>query len=127
MADSNLVAQVFHDPRHEAELFIFLDARNETDYQEGHVPGAFLFDHFRAENYLASVLPVCLTAEKIIVYCSGGNCEVSEFAAIFLRDNARVPKEKLFVYPGGITEWTNHGLPAEIGVRKSGLLRPAKP
>jgi hypothetical protein len=43
-----------------------------------------------------------------------------------LRD-AGVPREALFVYAGGITEWKAGGLPVESGVRGSGQLLPAKP
>jgi rhodanese-related sulfurtransferase len=126
VADSNQVVRIFRDPRHAQELFIFVDARDEAHYQEGHVPGAYLFDHYRAENYLATVLPACQTAEKILVYCSGGDCEDSEFAATILRD-AGVPRERLLVYPGGIGEWTTNGLPVETVARQSGLWRPTKP
>lgn len=125
VVDNSRASQLFHDQRREAELVVFIDARNEQHYQEGHIPGAYLFDHYRAENYLAGILPVCMTAQEIVVYCTGGQCEDSEFAAITLRD-AAVSKEKLFVYPGGITEWTNSGLPLEIGPRKSGVIREHK-
>jgi rhodanese-related sulfurtransferase len=60
------------------------------------------------------------------VYCTGGDCEDSEFTAIFLRD-VGIPKEKLFVYGGGMTDWTTNGLPVEIGGRKSGNFRHTKP
>ena len=126
LVESNQVAQLFRDPRYEQELIVFIDARDDRHYQEGHIPGAFQFDHYHAENYLATVLPVCQAAEQIVVYCTGGDCEDSEFAAIILRDTG-IPKEKLFVYGGGITEWTTNDLPVEVGGRKSGYFRHAKP
>lgn len=126
LVESHQVAQLFRDPRYEQELIVFVDARDDRHYQEGHIPGAYQFDHYRAENHLATVLPVCQVAEQIVVYCTGGDCEDSEFAAIFLRD-VGIPKEKLFVYGGGMTEWTTNGLPVEIGGRKSGNFRHAKP
>jgi rhodanese-related sulfurtransferase len=126
LVESHQVAQLFRDPRYEQELIVFVDARDDRHYQEGHIPGAYQFDHYRAENYLATVLPVCQAAERIVVYCTGGDCEDSEFTAIFLRD-VGIPKEKLFVYGGGMTEWATNGLPVEVGGRKSGNFRPAKP
>lgn len=126
LVESHQVAQLFRDPRYEQELIVFVDARDDQHYQEGHIPGAYQFNHYRAENYLATVLPVCQAAEQIVVYCTGGDCEDSEFAAIFLRD-ASIPAEKLFVYGGGMNEWTTNALPVEIGERKSGNFRPAKP
>jgi rhodanese-related sulfurtransferase len=125
-AESNQVAQLFRDARYAQELIVFVDARDDRHYQEGHIPGAWQFDPYHAEIHLATVLPVCQAAERIVVYCTGGECEDSEFAAILLRD-AGLPKEKLFVYGGGMTEWTTSGLPVEIGERKSGNFRPAKP
>lgn len=124
VAESNEVIRFFHDPRRAQELIVFVDARDDRHYQEGHVPGAFQFDHYRQEQYLATVLPVCLLAEKVVLYCTGGECEDSEFAAVDL-NQAGVPKEKLIVYPGGFTEWTNNRLPVEVGARNSGVLRPA--
>src|ERR1035437_8536697 len=59
LVDSNQVTQLFRDPRYDQELVVFVDARDDRHYQEGHIPGAYQFDHYRAENYLATVLPVC--------------------------------------------------------------------
>jgi rhodanese-related sulfurtransferase len=126
LAVSNQVTQLFRDPRYEQGLVVFVDARDDRHYGEGHVPGAWQFDHYRAENYLGAVLPVCLMAEQVVVYCNGGDCEDSEFAALTL-NGAGIAKEKLFVYGGGMTEWMTNGLPVEVGVRKSGNLRPVKP
>ena len=126
LVESHQVTDLFRDPRFEQELIVFIDARDDQHYQEGHIPGAYQFNHYRAENYLATVMPVCQTAQQIVVYCTGGDCEDSEFAAIFVRD-AGIPKEKLFVYAGGITEWNTNGLPVEVGGRKSGNFHPAKP
>ena len=123
---SNQVLQLFRDPRYEQELVVFIDARNDQEYQEGHIPGAYQLDHYRVENYLGTVLPVCQTAEEIVVYCLGGDCEDSEFAALTL-SQAGIPKTKLFVYGGGFTEWKTHGLPIEVGERKSGVIRPTSP
>jgi len=117
------VSTLFRDPRVQDGLIVFIDARNTQHFQEGHIPGAYEFDHYRPEQSLPEVMPVCQTAEQIIVYCTGGDCEDSQFAAIFLRDSLAVPKEKLFVYVGGIHEWEAAGLPIETGERNSGKMR----
>jgi rhodanese-related sulfurtransferase len=59
-----------------------------------------------------------------VIYCNGGDCDDSESAAITLRD-VGIANPKLFIYTGGITEWTTNGLPVEIGGRNSGNLRSA--
>ena len=115
LADSNQVVQFFRDPRREQDAVIFIDARDDEHYRAGHIPGAYHFDRFRPENYLTNVLQVCLTAQQIVFYCNGGDCDDSEHAAIMLRDSIGIPKEKLFVYGGGITEWATNGLPIELG------------
>lgn len=126
LVTSNAVVELFRDPRYEQGLVIFIDARDDSHYTAGHIPGAWQFHHYRAEDYLPTVLPACLTALQIVVYCNGGECEDSEFAAIMLRD-AGVPRENLFVYVGGITEWKANGLPVETGARRSGRLLQGPP
>jgi rhodanese-related sulfurtransferase len=120
LADSNQVVQFFRDPRREQDGIVFIDARDEDHYRAGHIPGAYHFDRFHPENYLTNVVPVCLAAQDIVFYCNGGECDDSEHAAIMLRDSLGLPKEKVFVYGGGFTEWTNDGLPFELGARNSG-------
>jgi rhodanese-related sulfurtransferase len=113
--------QLFHDPRRQQDAIVFIDARDEAHYQQGHIPGAFEFDPYHKENYIATVLPLCMQAEQVMVYCSGGDCDDSESAALQLRDMG-VPNQKLFVYAGGFTEWTTNNLPVETGARNSGTL-----
>jgi len=116
------VHRLFQDPRYAQELVVFVDARNQAQYRQGHIPGAYPFDHYRAMEELPNVLPACLNAEQVVVYCTGGDCEDSEFSAITLRD-AGVPADRLFVFIGGITEWTAEGYPVETGERQSGMMR----
>jgi len=120
--DGRQAAQLFHDPRFRQGSIAFIDARDEQHYGEGHIPGACEFDPYHPEKYFATALPVCRAAEQIVVYCNGGDCDDSESAAITLRD-VGIANQKLFVYTGGITEWTTNGLPVEIGGRNSGNLR----
>jgi rhodanese-related sulfurtransferase len=123
LADSNLVARLFHDPRVQQDLVVFIDARDNEEFQQGHIPGAYLFNHYHPETYLPTVWPACRTAQQIVVYCNGGNCDESILAARLLRDLPQIGGEKLFVYAGGITEWATNGWPVELGERKSGNMR----
>ena len=122
LADGPQAIQFFRDPRREQDGVIFIDARNDEHYRAGHIPGAYHFDRFQPENYLTNVLQVCLIAQQIVFYCNGGDCDDSEHAAIILRDSLGIPKEKVFVYGGGMNEWTTNGLPIELGSRNSGQL-----
>jgi rhodanese-related sulfurtransferase len=116
---------LFHDPGVQDGRIIFVDARDEDHYQEGHIPGAYELDPYHPEKELGIVLPLCQAAEKVVVYCTGGDCEDSDTAAILLRDGG-VPGQKLFVYGGGFTEWEADHLPIETGARNSGTPKSPK-
>ena len=120
------VLALFHDPKRTQELIVFVDVRNDALYSAGHIPGAYPFDYYRPEAYLTTVLSACGTAEKIVVYCTGGDCEDSELAAIML-GQAGVPRERIFIYPGGFTEWSAGKLPLELGARLSGVMKGGAP
>jgi rhodanese-related sulfurtransferase len=126
LADSNHVIQWFQDPRYDQELVVFVDSRDDEHYQAGHIPGAWQLDHFHPDRHLATVLPVCQTAENIVVYCMGGDCEDSEFAALTLAELG-IPKDKLRIYGGGMSEWIANGWPVEIEARKSGRMLQTAP
>jgi rhodanese-related sulfurtransferase len=123
---SNEVSQLFADPGRVQGLIVFVDARDDDHFMAGHLPGAWQFDRFRPEIHLPQVLPVCLAASKVVVYCAGGECEDSAFAAIQLRD-AGVSQDALRVYLGGFTEWKALGLPIERGARGSGAAPNGQP
>ena len=126
LIDGDTAVRLFHDPRFQQGRIVFIDARDELHYQEGHIPGAGEFDPYRPEKYFPAALPACRVAEQIVVYCHGGDCDDSESAALTLRD-VGIPLPKLFIYGGGISEWTTHHLPVEIGGQNSGKLRHPDP
>lgn len=113
------------DPRFGLDQYVVLDDRDH-EYAEGHIPGAYHFFHYRPQDFLPTLMPVLLAAEKILVYCGGGSCEDSEFAALMLAEMG-IPKERLLVYAGGMKEWKASGQPLEAGGRRSGqMVAPAK-
>lgn len=121
LVDGKQAFQLYQDPRYLQELVVFVDARSENTYQAGHIPGAYQFDRYYPEKYVSTMLQVCGPAQRILVYCNGGNCEDSEFAAVLLSQWG-IPKTNLLVYGGGITEWTTNRWPIELGARHSGIL-----
>jgi rhodanese-related sulfurtransferase len=120
--DAAAARRLFEDPRVQQQLVVFIDARASAPYREGHIPGAYEFDPYYPEPSLPGVLAACLSAERIVVYCNGGECEDSQFAAITLRD-AGIPNQKLAVFVGGISAWTTNGWPLETGERNSRVFR----
>ena len=107
------------DPAFLEERFVFIDARPKADYSSGHIPGAHQFDHYRPEESLDEVLPVCLAADLIVVYCNGGDCEDSQFAATDLIQMGVEP-ERVRIFPGGMEDWRERGGTVEKGARFSG-------
>jgi len=114
--------KLFDDPRHQQGLILFIDVRKTEEYEEAHIPGAQHFDYYYPGNDVGPVVAACQPAEKIVVYCGGGKCDLSENAALMLRDNAGIPGGKIFIYTGGITEWKEKNFPVETGARNSGKL-----
>lgn len=121
LAGSNQVLQLFQDPRAQQGLVLFVDARNDAKYQAGHIPGAYQLDFYYPEKYLGTVLPLCQVAEQVVIYCYGGDCVDSARTAELL-SSAGIPKTKLQVYTGGISEWQANRLQVEVGERGSGQL-----
>jgi len=103
-------AEAFEDPRRLSGQVIWVDARSEAQYRRGHIPGASHFDPYRPEQQLLEVLALCLRADQVVVYCSGGQCEDAELAAHLLQQ-AGVPRERLVIYVGGFGEWVQRGQP----------------
>jgi rhodanese-related sulfurtransferase len=110
---------VFEDPAYAAGAYVFVDARGDDDYRAGHVPGAFQYDRFHPERHIDALLPACRAALQVVVYCLGGECEDSEFAALDLQ-HMGVDPQRIAVFAGGWTEWSAAGLPAETGARGGG-------
>ncbi len=111
---------LFRDPRSQDGRIVFVDARNEDLYQQGHIPGAYELDPYHPGKEMRTVLPICQAADEVVVYCTGGDCEDSDTAALLLQDGG-VPDQKLFVYGGGFTAWEAAHLPVETGARNSGI------
>ena len=114
------VAALFHDPQYQSDAYVFVDARNEKQYHEGHIPRAWRLDHVNPQLTLDLVQPFLLGAEKIVIYCHGGDCEDSLFTAGYLRDTVGINPAILHVYTGGMEEWASKGGPVEKGERLSG-------
>jgi rhodanese-related sulfurtransferase len=127
LLDLAQAGQLFRDPRKQENLILFIDARGEDDFARGHIPGAYEFYPYHPEKYLAEILPACQIAQQIVVYCTGGECEDSHSAALYLRDDAQVAADKLYVFGGGMTEWEAAKMPLESGPRNSGEIHTPPP
>lgn len=100
------------DPRFVVRKLLLIDARNAESFQAGHIPGALQLDPYRPGQYLAVALPAARAAEKIVIYCGGGNCEDSHFAARMLRDLG-IPADRLSIYDAGFNDWQAADMPIQ--------------
>jgi len=117
------VVALFNDPLYNENTYVFVDARDDQNYTHGHIPGALQLDRLHIERYIDQVWPFCQQALKVVAYCNGGDCEDSKYAAIELL-NRGLPPDRVFVYPGGMTEWKEADLPVERGTLGSGDIVP---
>ncbi|HNQ22060.1 MAG TPA: rhodanese-like domain-containing protein [Phycisphaerae bacterium] len=106
--------EMYHDDMYRTRHCIFVDARPDTLYREGHISGAFQLDPYHLEFYLPDLVDIALNAHRIVVYCTGGDCEDSLFAARDLME-AGVAADRIFVYEGGFDEWKKKGGPMATG------------
>ena len=106
--------EVLDDPKTEQGLNVFVDAREEPLFLEGHIPGAIQCFPYETQRCLNRVLAAAQGAEKVIVYCGGGDCEDSIYMCRELVD-AGVPEEAVYLFEGGWKEWAAKGLHSEMG------------
>jgi rhodanese-related sulfurtransferase len=106
------VQELLRDPRFVMQKFLLIDARNVANFQAGHIPGALQYDHFRPTENIAQIVPPCLAAEKIIIYCHGGQCQDSIFTSRLLVGYG-VPASRIAIYEAGIEDWRHAELPLQ--------------
>ena len=94
----------------------FIDARDEPTYESGHIPNAIPLDTEKVEgdkNYGQDRIAALPRTDMLIVYCSGGNCDLSIRLA---RNLIARGFKKVLVYEGGWTEWVKEGGDKEEGL-----------
>lgn len=97
-------AKSFYD-----EGVLFVDARDEGYYNQGHIQGAmknaFLMELiFNIEAIQSKTTP-------LVVYCGDPGCGDSEDLAYDLKDSGFT---KLYVFKGGWVEWSVAGYPSGV-------------
>lgn len=89
---------------------VFIDARKEAEFREGHVPGALSAPAAEAEKSLPQGVLALPRGAVLAVYCEGGDCQSSLLLAKRLHDGGF---QDIRVMTGGWAEWTKAGLPRE--------------
>ncbi|PTX91723.1 rhodanese-like domain-containing protein [Opitutus sp. ER46] len=113
------VVGLHRDARRMGGAILFVDARTGERYAAGHIPGAHSFDHYRPDAGATALAGAALAAERIVVYCHGGDCEDSDLVATDLTQLG-VPADHIVVYAGGFAEWQRQGMPIATGPTPGG-------
>jgi sulfur-carrier protein adenylyltransferase/sulfurtransferase len=95
-----------HELLDSAEPPLFLDVREEDEWNEGQIPGAVHIPRGNLESRVEAV--AADHAQPIVVYCSAGNRSV--FGAKTLAD---LGYENVVSLSGGFTDWKRNGYPVE--------------
>ncbi len=90
------------------EGVLFVDAREIDYYQEGHIPGALLSDHFQKLVFTIDSLQA--RGDMIVTYCDGDDCGSSEELAYDLIDYGFT---NVKVFLDGWEEWVVFGYEVE--------------
>jgi rhodanese-related sulfurtransferase len=92
------------------EDVLFVDARSQNDYENGHIPGAVSLPVGQFEERIESFLNRYPLAQPIVTYCSGRTCEDSHDLAQFLSD---LGFTNLRIFIDGFPDWEAQGYPIE--------------
>ena len=84
---------------------IWVDARDESDFAEGHAPDAVFYDEADSGNSMANILERWLIDPRvIIVYCADEGCGTSKKVAEKLRAN--IADAEIYSLKGGWSAWS---------------------
>lgn len=91
---------------------LFVDARPQGQYADGHIRGALSLPWQEADRYFMELADRLEGASTIISYCDGEHCDLSHKLALFLKE---MGFKNVRVLVNGWTVWQQAGLPTEAG------------
>lgn len=94
----------------EQNAALFVDARPENQYAEGHIRGALNIPFQEVDRYFTEAADRLTAANEIITYCDGEGCDLSHELALFLKE---MGFKNVRVLVNGWTIWRQAGLPME--------------
>lgn len=99
------MAKLLHD-----KGIVFVDARDDAHFKEGHIPGAkhlSVKDEGFTEANLSAIAP---KNKPVVFYCTGVTCMASSMAA---QKAVEWGWSTIYYFRGGLTQWKTSGLPVE--------------
>ncbi len=88
---------------------LFIDARHDEYYRDGHIRNAFRSDDFMGLLYVLDSMSV-MKHDPIVTYCDGDECGSSEELAYDLQASGF---QKIYVFKGGWSDWVSAGFPTD--------------
>ena len=87
---------------------LFIDARTEEYFNEGHIPGAICSDEL--DELIDKISSFDNLEKAFVVYCSDDDCGSSEELSYQLYDQGF---ESIYLFKGGWKQWLENNLPAK--------------
>ncbi len=88
---------------------LFVDARAEEYYLEGHIPNSICNDDF--DSLVYQIEDFVTYNNGFVVYCSDDDCGSSEDLAYQLQDQGFT---NIYLFKGGWKQWVENELPMEV-------------
>lgn len=95
---------------HDSGTAVFMDAREEEAYNDGHIPGAMNVPYDKLPKYYETITSTIANDQIIICYCWGPTCDFSDNLASEL---AMMGYKNVVVFKGGWDAWQEAGYPIE--------------
>ena len=92
-----------------SDSVLFIDAREEEYYIEGHIPNSICNDDF--DSLVYQIEDFITYKNGFVVYCSDDDCGSSEDLAYQLQDQGFT---NIYLFKGGWKQWTKNNLPMEV-------------
>lgn len=89
---------------------MLIDARIDTEYQSGTIPGSLSAPLSRIDEAFLELAMFVIPEDQLITFCSGPDCDEALMLALYLRDQGM---ENVSLFVGGIEEWLAADLPLE--------------
>lgn len=96
----------------DSKVATFIDARDSLLFIEGHISGAINI-HFESndDDVILEKLDGISNDNFLIIYCSGGDCDLSEELGNHLFEY--LSYNNILLYEGGFPEWKEKGYPVK--------------
>jgi rhodanese-related sulfurtransferase len=86
---------------------VFLDARENDEYKEGHIKNALSLPYYDFDSY-KQVLNNIPKSSTIVTYCAGTDCDLSILLGKQLFESGY---KKIYIFFGGWNDWFNANYP----------------